>query len=54
MRASKAGRSELYFEKGETKFDNDLDVVNLLAMVKLFRQVRHILFTKDQRLFLKF
>ena len=34
--------------------DRDLDVFNLLAMVKLFRIMRHIFFSRDQRLFLKF
>ena len=48
------GLNEFYLRQGVQKLDQDLDVVNLLAMVKLFRSLRHLTFSRDERLFLKF
>ena len=54
LKTSKMGRKELHFKDGVAKLDTDLDVLNILATVKLFKSLRHILFSREQRLFLKF
>ncbi len=54
LKKSKVGRKDLHFKTGVAKLEKDLDVLNLLAMMKLFRSLRHVLFTKEQSLFLKF
>ena len=42
------------FRKGERKLTRDLDIVNLIDMIKGYRCLRKVLFDRNQLFFLKF
>ena len=47
-------RIELMYRKGEKKLTRDLDIVNLIDMIKGYRCLRKVLFDRNQLFFLKF
>ena len=47
-------RKEFYLRKGQEKLERDLDIVNLLNLIKGYRQMRQALFDQNQLLFLQF
>ena len=51
---SQSQRLEYFYRKGEQKLERDLDVENLIHMIKGFRVMNQVLFNQNQQLFLKF
>ena len=54
LNKTKAGRKEIFFKKGQKKLDRDLDIVNLINLMKSLRIMRQVLFSANQLYFLKF
>ena len=44
---------DFYLNQGIQKLQTDLDIVNLLEIIKGFRIIQQVLFTKDDQFFLK-
>ena len=51
---SESDRLELMFRHGERKLTRDLDIVNLIDMIKGYRCIRKVLFDRNLLFFLKF
>lgn len=47
-------RNQAFYEAGEDKLQDELDVVSLIKTIRSFQQVSSIIFTKEQRMLLKF
>ena len=56
MRKGKSARErlELIFRNGDRKLNRDLDIVNIIEMIKGYRCLRKVLFDRSQLFYLKF
>ena len=49
----KSGKQDLYLDRGTDKLSRDLDIVNILDMVKGYHVMKQVLFSQDDRFLLK-
>ena len=49
----KSAEKDFKLEKGRDKLYRDLDIVNLLEMIKDYHVMKQVLFTHDDRFFLQ-
>ena len=54
LRKIKSARNDLYLGQGLRKLERDLDIVNLIDLIKGYRVMRKVLFNHDQRFLMKF
>ena len=54
LKKSKSSKVDYYLNKGINKLKRDLDIVNLLEIVKGFYVMKQVLFSLDDRFLLKF
>jgi len=47
-------KAEFYYRKGEEKLNKDLNIVNMIEMMKGFRVMKQVLFDQNQLFFLNF
>ena len=52
LKKSKAAKNDFYLDRGIEKLSRDLDIVNLLDIVKGFHVMKQVLFSQDDRFFL--
>ena len=53
LKRSKSAEKDFKLEKGRDKLYRDLDIVNLLEMIKDYHVMKQVLFTHDDRFFLQ-
>ena len=49
----KSANQDVQLQKGQEMLSRDLDIVNLLEMVKDYKLMKDVFFTQDDRFFLK-
>ena len=53
LKKNKASKQDYYLNKGIKKLSSDLDIVNLLEIVKGYHVMKQVLFNHDERYLLK-
>ena len=54
LRRIESARNDFYLNQGLKKLERDLDIVNLIDLIKGYRVMRKVLFNHDQRFLMKF
>ena len=53
LKRIKSAKNDFLLDKGKDKLYRDLDIVRLLEMIKDYHVMKQVLFTHDDRFFLK-